>query len=98
LDKVVSLYVILIPQLKAPQDVISPTNGIRAHGGVRQGGKVKKVPFADGEWEQMVSEPMAGCMYFEPTQVYIAQDKPSKSPHSDLGKRPNNESAQGSHG
>ena len=49
----VSLCVILTPQLKALQGVISPTNGIRAHGGVRQGGKVKKkkVPFADGERE-----------------------------------------------
>jgi hypothetical protein len=37
-----SLYVILIPQLKAPQSIISPTNGIRVHGGVQQGGKVKK--------------------------------------------------------
>ncbi len=38
----VPLCVILTPQLKALQGVISPTNGIKAHGGVRQGGKVKK--------------------------------------------------------
>ena len=49
--KVMSLCVILIPQLKAPQCVISPTNGIRAHDGVQQGGKVMKVSFADGERE-----------------------------------------------
>ncbi len=46
-----SLYVILIPQLKTPQCVISPINGIKAHGGVRQGGKLKKVLFVDGERE-----------------------------------------------
>ena len=53
MGKPVSLCVILTPQLKAPQGVISPTNGIKAHGGVRQGGKVKKknVPFADGKRE-----------------------------------------------
>jgi hypothetical protein len=44
------------------------------------------VPFAVGAG--------MGCVYFEPTQVYIAQGKPNKSPHNDLGKRPNKESCQ----
>jgi hypothetical protein len=39
LGKMVSLYVILISQLKTPQCVISTINDIRTHGGMRQGYK-----------------------------------------------------------
>ena len=35
-----------------------------------------------------------GCVYLELTQVYIAQSKPNKIPHTDLGKKPNKESCQ----
>ena len=48
LGKVVPLYVILISQLKAPQSIILPTNCIKAHGGVQQGGNLMKVSFANG--------------------------------------------------
>ncbi len=58
---------ILIPQLKAPQCVIFPTNDIRVHGGVRQGGIVM-VPFADGARTRL---------YLKPTQVHIAHGKPN---------------------
>jgi hypothetical protein len=44
------------------------------------------VPFAVGA--------RTGCVYFEPTQVYIAQGKPNKSQHNYLGKRLNKKSCQ----
>jgi hypothetical protein len=91
LGKVVSLCVILTPQLKAPQGVISPTNGIKAHGGVRQCGKVMKVP-SQMESENMVPFTVGaawmGCVYLEPTQVYIAQGKANKSHTTMLEKYP----------
>ena len=50
-----SLCVILTPQLKAPQCVISPTNGIRNHGGgVWQGGKAMKMFLSQMERELVV--------------------------------------------
>ena len=51
--------------------LIFTTIGIKAHGDVRQGGKVMKVLFAvgAGTW----------CVYLEPTQVYIAQGRPNKA-------------------
>ena len=83
MGKTVSLYVILTPQLKAPHGVISPTNGIRAHGGgVRQGGKVMKKFLSQMEREYVIPFAVGagtGGVYLEPTQVYITQGKPNKT-------------------
>jgi hypothetical protein len=42
------LYAILISQLEYSKGVISLTSGIRAHGGVQQGGKIIDVSLERG--------------------------------------------------
>lgn len=41
----VSLYIILTTLLETFQGFLSPTSGIKAYGGVRQGGEAFRVPF-----------------------------------------------------
>ena len=64
---------------------------------MRQGGKVMKVPFVDGEWEHGPFRVGAGtgCVYLVPTQGYIAQGKPNKAHTTILEKNPTKKDANG---
>ena len=109
-----SLCVILTPQLKAPQCVISSTNGIRTHGGgVQQGGKAMKMFLSQMERELVVPFAIGartgGVCTWSPHKCTSDKANPIK-PTQQFWKKTqqkelpmgfsskNNDAAQGSHG
>jgi hypothetical protein len=110
----VSLCIILTPQLKAPYGVISPTNGIKAHGGgVRQGGKVMKKFLSQMEREHVVPFAVGAgtggactwsphkCTSHKASPIKPTQRSWKKTQQRELpmgSSSKNNDAAQGSHG